>query len=289
MPELPEVEVVKKSLNRKILNSIIKKVKINDGNLRYKIDTHIISKLIGKKIKKIERRSKFLIFKFEKKLYMLVHFGMTGKFFYINNKNKKFKTSFYYYINKEKDQKYDRIVFFLKGNQKLIYNDVRKFGFIKIYKSQGFEKNLHFKGLGLEPLEKKCNTKYLRNYISNKKRSVKDILMDQKCISGLGNIYVNEILFASKILPSRNVVTLKDFELTKIVKNTKQILKKSIKLGGSSIKNFSSDDGKKGNFQQKLKVYGRKNQPCSNIDCNTQIKRTMISNRATFFCKRCQK
>ena len=113
--------------------------------------------------------------------------------------------------------------------------------------------------------------------------------MDQKFVCGLGNIYVNEILFFSCINPLRKVSSLKGIEIEKIVQNTKKILRNSIKLGGSSIKDFSTDDGKKGVFQQYFKVYGRKGENCSNTDCNKQILRTIMSNRSTFFCKRCQK
>ena len=113
--------------------------------------------------------------------------------------------------------------------------------------------------------------------------------MDQKFVSGLGNIYVNEILFLSGIKPTRKVLKLKDFEINKVVVNTKKILKKSIKFGGSSIKDFSSDDGKKGVFQQYFKVYGRKGERCSNTDCNNKVMRIVISNRSSFFCNQCQK
>ena len=288
MPELPEVEVVKRSLQRNILNLIIKKVKINDANLRYKVDKIGLSKLEGKKITKIIRRSKFLIFEIGKIYRMLVHLGMTGKFFFTDNKDNKFKTSFYYILNYDKDQKHDRVIFIL-NKKKLIYNDVRKFGFIKIYDSNLITKSKHLKHLGPEPLEKNWNFSYLKKYVIGRKRSIKNILMDQKCVSGLGNIYVNEILFLSRIKPARKATKLKNFEIKKIIKFSKKILKNSIKLGGSTIKDFSSDNGKKGVFQQYFKVYGRENQECSNVDCNLRIIRTVISNRATFFCKKCQK
>ncbi len=289
MPELPEVEVVKRSLKKKILNLIIKKVKINDCNLRFKLNKQQILKLLGKKIVKIERRSKFLIFKIERDFYMLVHLGMTGKFFFINKKEKKFKTSFYYNLKGIKDEKHDRVIFFLQDNQKLIYNDVRKFGFIKFYKVSNYKLIDHLKNLGPEPLEKNCNSEYFKKYILGRKRSIKDVLMDQRCISGLGNIYVNEVLFLSKIRPTRKVRTLKDREIDKIISNIKKILKISIKLGGSSIKDFSSDDGKKGSFQQRFRVYGKEGEKCSNTDCSTSIIRRIISNRATFYCMKCQK
>jgi len=289
MPELPEVEVVKRSLESKIINSIIKKVQINDHKLRYKVKREIVKKLTGKKIKKIKRRSKFLIFEINKTYLMLVHLGMTGKFFLEDRNKKKFKTSFYYLLDYQKDQKHNRVIFFLSKNRKLIYNDVRKFGFIKLYKLSDYIRISHLKNLGPEPLEKKWNFKYFKNYIVNKKRNIKNILMDQRFVSGLGNIYVNEILFLSGVRPCSEVKELKDFKIKKIIKNSKMILKKSIKLGGSTIKDFSSENGKKGVFQEHLKIYGRKGKKCSNVDCNTNIVRIVISNRATFFCKKCQK
>ena len=131
MPELPEVEVVKKSLINKMQNLIVKAIKINDGRLRYKIDRNKMKKIVGLKFKKISRRSKYLLFFFNKDIVMLVHLGMTGKFFFVNSKKSKLKTSFYYDINENKDQRHDRVIFDLSNNQKLINNDIRKFGFIK--------------------------------------------------------------------------------------------------------------------------------------------------------------
>ena len=129
MPELPEVEVVKRSLVNKTQNLIVKAVKINDVRLRYKIDKNQIKKLIGLKINSVKRRSKYLLFFFSNDTVMLVHLGMTGKFFFVNKENTKYKTSFYYEINEDKDKNHDRVIFNLSKNQKLIYNDVRKFGF----------------------------------------------------------------------------------------------------------------------------------------------------------------
>jgi formamidopyrimidine-DNA glycosylase len=155
MPELPEVEVVKRSLVNKTHNLIVKAVKINDGRLRYKIDRNKIKKIIGLKFIKISRRSKYLLFFFNKDIVMLVHLGMTGKFFFVNQKKKKYKTSFYYEINEDKDKKHDRVIFNLSNNQKLIYNDIRKFGFIKFIKRTNLSQNPHLKHLGPEILSNK--------------------------------------------------------------------------------------------------------------------------------------
>ncbi len=289
MPELPEVEVVKRSLINKIQNLIIKSVKINDGKLRYKVDKNQIKKIIGLKLQKISRRAKFLLFFFEKDIVMLVHLGMTGKFFFINKKNTKYKTSFYYSIDEDKDKKHDRIVFSLSQGKQLIYNDVRKFGFIKFLSKLTLEKNLHLKNLGPEPLSKKFNFNYFKQYILGRNRTTKDILMDQKFVSGLGNIYVNEILFFSGIKPTKKIQNLLDGEIKKIIKYSKKILSQAISLGGSSIKDFSSSNGKKGLFQQHFSVYGKKGEKCSNKNCHNNIIKILVANRASYYCAKCQK
>ncbi|MDC1092561.1 bifunctional DNA-formamidopyrimidine glycosylase/DNA-(apurinic or apyrimidinic site) lyase [Pelagibacteraceae bacterium] len=289
MPELPEVEVVKRSLTNKVRNLIIKRIKINDDRLRYRVDKKKIRKIIGLKLKKIERRSKLLLFHFHKNIIMLVHLGMTGKFFFIDQDKTKFKTSFYYNIDKTKDHKHDRVIFFLNKRRKLIYNDVRKFGFIKFLNNKDLNNNLHLKHLGPEPLGKFFNCTYFKQYIKCTDRTIKDVLMDQKFLSGIGNIYANEILFLSKIKPSRKVKSLKELEIKKIIKITKRVLKASIKLGGSSIKDFSTSNGEKGSFQQYFRVYGKKGEHCSNTNCKNKIIKSTISNRATFFCSKCQK
>ncbi len=277
MPELPEVEVVKRSLINKTQNLIIKAIKINDGRLRYKIDKNKIKKIIGLKFKMISRRSKYLLFFFNKDIVMLVHLGMTGKFFFINQKRKKYKTSFYYDINEDKDKKHDRVIFDLSNNQKLIYNDIRKFGFIKLIQRVNLEQNIHLKYLGPEPLSAKFNIGYFKNYIIGKERNIKNILMDQKFVSGLGNIYVNEILFFSGVKPVKKIKKLTDFEIKKIIKFSKKIISKAITLGGSSIKDFSSSSGKKGSFQQYFSVYGRKGKNCPKAKCKGKIKKNNSS------------
>ena len=289
MPELPEVEVVKRSLIRKVKNLIIQKVNIKDSKLRYHIDKNKFRKITGLRIKKIERKSKFLLFFLSKNFIMMVHLGMTGKFFFVDRKNTKLKTSFYYNIDYKKEQKYDRVEFILNKNQKLIYNDVRKFGFIKLLSNKEYKDNFHLIHLGPEPLKNTFNYTYFKNYIKGRSRVIKDILMDQKFVSGLGNIYANEILFLSKVKPSRKVKNLKEFELKKIIKLTKEVLKNAIELGGSSIKDFSSSNGKKGSFQQHFNVYGKKGATCTNTTCRSIIVKSSISNRSTFFCDNCQK
>ena len=287
MPELPEVEVVKKSLVTKLKNLTIKKVNISNNKLRYKIDRKQFNKIEGQKIISIQRRSKYLLIHLNKGDTILSHFGMTGKFFITNN-DKRFKTSFYYSLKKN-DTKHDHLTFFFNKKFKLIYNDVRKFGFIKIFSSKDVINCSHLAFLGPEPLTDNFNFEYFREYIIKKKLKIKDLLMDQKFVAGLGNIYCNEILFLCRIKPVRSVKNINPKEIKEIIKNVKKILKKAILLGGSSIKNFSSTEGQSGTFQQKFNVYDREKSSCSRLKCLGTIKKVLTSNRSSFFCSICQK
>ena len=287
MPELPEVEVVKKSLETKLKNLTIKRVNIINNKLRYKIDSKLFSKIKSQKIISIQRRSKYLLINLNKNSTILAHLGMTGKFFIIDN-SKKHKTSFYYSLKKN-DTKHDHITFFLNKKIKLIYNDVRKFGFVKIFNSTNVFKCSHLASLGPEPLSRNFNLSYFNKYIFNKKTKIKDLIMDQKFVSGLGNIYCNEVLYLCKINPARSVKKIKKEEIKKIIKFIKIILKQAIQLGGSSIKNFSSTEGQVGNFQQKFNVYAREKTSCRRSKCLGIIKKVYTSNRSSFFCPKCQK
>jgi len=286
MPELPEVEVVKKSLENKLKNLTIKRVNITNNKLRYKIDSKLFNKIKSQKIISIQRRSKYLLINLNKNFTILAHLGMTGKFFIIDN-NKKQKTSFYYSL-KKKDTKHDHITFIFNKKIKLVYNDVRKFGFIKIFNTTNVFKCSHLASLGPEPLSRNFNLNYFNKYIFNKKTKIKDLIMNQKFVAGLGNIYCNEVLYLCKINPARSVKKIKKEEIKKIIKFIKIILKQAIQLRGSSIKNFSSTEGQGGNFQQKFQVYGREKTSCSRLKCLGTIKKVYTSNRSSFFCPKCQ-
>tara|TARA_Y100000816_G_scaffold285481_1_gene265192 strand:- start:508 stop:1374 length:867 start_codon:yes stop_codon:yes gene_type:complete len=288
MPELPEVEVVKRSLQSFIKGRKIKKITILNRKLRYKIKKNFENDIKNQKIIFTKRRSKFLLLGLEKRNIILIHLGMTGKLFIFNQSSKKLLKTSFYYENKI-DKKHNHLIFKFNRNISLIYNDVRKFGFIKLISLRNFKKNNHLIHLGPEPLNKEFNIIYLMKKIRNIKKNVKNFLMDQKNVAGLGNIYVNEILHTSSINPRKISKNLKLDEIKKIIKNTKIILKKAIFLGGSSIRDFKGISGNTGNFQQKFKVYGRDGQLCRKSGCKGIIKKIYISNRSTFHCIRCQK
>ena len=286
MPELPEIEIVKRSLFKMINKAKIIDIKINNKNLRYKISNDFSKILIGQKILDISRRSKYLILHFKKNL-LLIHLGMSGKLLLMRIQDKIiFKTSFYYDLNVI--QKHNHIYFILNNGLVLIYNDVRRFGFFKIYNTTEINRISFLKKLGLEPFSKEFNINYFKTFIQKRKKNIKNLLMDQTFISGLGNIYVNEALFMSRIKPVRLCGSLSLGEIKNLIFNIKKILKLSISKGGSSIRDFKDTHGKSGAFQQFFYVYGREDKSCSRISCKGKIKKIQISNRSSFYCNKCQ-
>ena len=286
MPELPEIEIVKRSLLKMINKAKIVNIKINNKNLRYKISPRFRKNLIGEKILGITRRSKYLIIFFEKKT-LLIHLGMSGKLLIVRESNNEiFKTSFYYNLNIH--HKHNHIYFKLSNGLALVYNDVRRFGFLKLYNTTNIKKIKFLKKLGLEPFSKKFNIKYFKKFVQKRKKNIKNLLMDQTFISGLGNIYVNEALFMSRIKPLRLCSRLNINEIKSLIINVKKILRFSISKGGSSIRDFKNTLGKSGTFQQFFYVYGQENKNCSRISCKGKIKKIQISNRSSFYCNKCQ-
>ena len=285
MPELPEIEIVKQSLDKNIKFEKIKKVVVRNRSLRFKIPKDFEIVLKNKIINKISRKSKYLILHLEN-IYCVIHLGMSGSIHLINRKsfNKKTNTSFYNPQNWP--LKHNHIEFFLKKYQ-LIYNDPRRFGFFKILKKKDLLD--FFKNVGPEPLNSKFNVNYISNYFINKKKNIKSFLLDQKFVSGIGNIYASEILFYCKINPFKEVKYLTKLDIKKIKYFSKFVLNKAIKKGGSSIRNFRNASGRNGKYQNEFKVYQRENLNCLKEECFGKIKKKFISKRSTFFCNKCQK
>ena len=287
MPELPEVEIVKQSLDRKIKLKKIQKVIIKNRNLRLKIPLNFGKFLKNKIIKKVTRFSKYIILQFTNESFCIVHLGMSGTIHLArkNKKNKFTNTSFYNSPNLPKKHNHVEIYF---DRFKIIYNDPRRFGFFKLIKNK---KELYnrFSHLGPEPFSKSFNLNYVYSYFKNKKKNIKSFLLDQNFVSGIGNIYASEILFFSKVEPFKKVKELSKNECKKIIYFSIKVLKKAIKKGGSSIRDFKNISGVDGSFQNEFKVYQRENLNCLKYKCQGKIKKKIISNRSTFFCDICQK
>ena len=288
MPELPEVEVVKKSLKRTICNLTIKNIDIPNKFLRYKIDEKFMKKMVKSKVLSVLRRSKYILINLNNNYTIMIHLGMTGKIIITSTNKKDYKTSFYYELSNHQIV-HNHMIMKFSNNILLTYNDVRKFGFIKILKTKNLQLSPHLNKLGPEPLSKKFNLNYFKINVKKRKIYLKDLLMNQQFIAGLGNIYVNEAIFLTKINPKvrSNKIPLKKISL--LISNIKKVLKKAIKEGGSSIKDFNNTKGKSGNFQQFFNVYGKQGSTCSRLNCIGTIQRIWISKRSTFFCDICQK
>ena len=287
MPELPEVEIVKQSLSKKIEQKRIKKVIIKNRNLRFKIPLKFEKLLEQKKIKKVTRFSKYLILNFNDNSFCLIHLGMSGTIHLINKHiiNKFTNTSFYNSPELPKKHNHVEIHF---NDMSVIYNDPRRFGFFRFIDNPK-ELKKRFNHLGPEPFFLSFNLKYLLNFFINRKKDIKSFLLDQKFVSGIGNIYASEILFLCKINPKTYAMKLSKNDCKKIIYYSKSVLKKAIEKGGSSIRDFKNTEGKNGSFQKEFKVYQRENQGCSRKNCHGKIKKIFISNRSTFFCNICQK
>ena len=287
MPELPEVEVVKQSLDKKIKFQKINKVVVRNRNLRFKISKNFEFFLRNKKINRISRKSKYLIFHLNNNTFFIIHLGMSGTIHLISKKNYYKNTNTSFYGSSNLPAKHNHILIFFKKYQ-FVYNDPRRFGFIKILKNK---KNLEifFNNIGPEPLNNKFKTSYIYNYLRGKKKNIKSFLLDQKFVSGIGNIYANEILFYCKINPFKQAKNLTKPEIRKIKYFSKLILNRAIKKGGSSIRDFKNINGKKGNYQNEFKVYQRESLNCLAKYCYGKIKKKIVSKRSTFFCNSCQK
>jgi len=287
MPELPEVEIVRQSLDKKIKQKKVKKVIVRNRNLRFKLPYDFSLYLQNKKIIKVGRFSKYLIIFVSDGSYCLIHLGMSGTIHIVSKKkiNKFTNTSFYNSPYLPKKHNHIEIIF---DNFKVVYNDPRRFGFFQIIKNN-FELNKKFNHLGPEPFSKKFNLTYVLNFFKGKNKDIKSFLLDQKFISGIGNIYASEILFLSKINPFKKANLLTKKECKKIISNSKKILLKAISKGGSSIRDFKDTSGTKGAFQNEFKVYQQEGKNCKNFRCSDLIKKKIISNRSTFFCDSCQK
>ena len=276
MPELPEIETVKLGLEKTVLGSVIKSTKIFRRDLRFPIEEKFEKTISNKKVLGIGRRSKYLLIFLNEKKTMILHLGMSGKInLSINNKSE--------YIVK----KHDHFIISFDSGLTLIYNDPRRFGFIETIEGD-HNTYRRFRHIGIEPLSKKFDEKYLWAKIKNSSRTLKNILMDQKIVAGLGNIYVSEALWDCQIIPTRVGRNMSLVDCKKLVVSIKKVLVKAIKFGGTTLKDYRQLGGEVGYFQNKLQVYGRERQTCCRGKCKGVVKKVILNGRSTFYCALCQ-
>lgn len=270
MPELPEVETVKRSLQKLVLNEKICNINIKYNKILENIKIEDFkNKISNQTIHDIKRRGKWLMFELDN-YYLLSHLRMEGKYLIRNNND--------IYT------KHELIGFDFISNKSLRYQDTRKFGRMYLLEKETIYQVKPLNELGLEPWDDNLNISYLKNKYKNKKLPIKTVLLDQTIIVGIGNIYADEILYMSNINPLKKCSLLTNKELDSIIKNTRIILNKAIELGGTTIMSYESSEGVHGRFQNCLLVHGKKKCP----KCNNDITKIKVNGRGTYYCSKCQ-
>lgn len=268
MPELPEVQTVLDTLANKIKNRKIVDIRIIYKPIVECSDRTFKKALIGQHFRKFKRRGKYLLFEMDD-ITLVSHLRMEGKYFIVDDK---------YPLSK-----HDHVIFYLDNGKQLRYNDVRKFGRMELIEKEDDYRD--FKTLGPEPFSKDFNLKYCREYLDNKKLPIKQVLLDQSFVAGIGNIYADEVLFAMKVNPKASANSLTDQNIKDLITSTRKILNRAIKAGGTTIRSYTSSLGVTGRFQLKLNVHTM--EECKN--CGGEIKKIVVGGRGTYYCPKCQK
>ncbi len=274
MPELPEVEVICRGLSPLISGKTLVNMSTSGHALRLPMpETAIRQHILGNRVIKVYRRAKYLVIELNKGALLIFHLGMTGRIGI--------------FAKEEKRQRHDHLQLGLDNDLELRFNDTRRFGSVQVFSAVELKTKQPFANLGPEPFDRRFSANYLKKLAAKKKKPVKNFLMDNMVVVGIGNIYASETLFAARIAPLTPTGILTTEQWRKIIKESRRVLNRAIKCGGTTISDFVNTKGEAGLFQVELKVYGRKNQPCPH--CKTPIERTVMAGRATFHCPVCQK
>jgi formamidopyrimidine-DNA glycosylase len=292
MPELPEVETVRRGLEPWVAGAVIENVTLNRPDLRFPFPENFVVTLEGAAITTVGRRAKYLLFRLDNGWTWLSHLGMTGSYRFLG---RRYKDPSRYY-EPTVDEKHDHAVFRLRhpkeGPLTLIYADSRRFGFMDLYRNEA--ESPYLAGLGPEPLSNAFNAAEMATRFRGKKAPMKAALLDQRVVAGLGNIYVSEALHRAHILPTREARTLvlKSGEPSKrldlLAKGVRAVLEEAIEAGGSTLRDFRDANGGAGYFQHHFAVYDREGEPCPTPGCRGTIRRIVQSGRATYYCPVCQ-
>lgn len=284
MPELPEVETIKLGLQDKIVG-----LKITDVEVRVaKIFQGDPKKVIGAKIKNIRRRAKILIIDLDDGKSLIIHLKLTGQLVYHKDGSRATFGHPIPFAGTTLPAKTTHVIFTFSDGSVLYFNDMRKFGYIKVVKTDEVDNLKVVREFGPEPFTPEFTLNKFKEILSKKKKPIKLVLMDQTIIAGVGNIYANEALFLAKIHPQRKANELSEKEAEKLYQDLLEVLKKGIKYGGSSENAYVNALGEKGQMQEHFKAYGRQGESCPN-HCGGIIKRITLGGRGTFFCPACQR
>ena len=273
MPELPEVESLRRKLKPRLLGHKIESVTLRRRDLRFPVPLNLQERLSGLCVTDVRRRSKYLLIDFADRLTLIVHLGMSGRFFFTES-GRPF-------------DKHDHVLLDFDDGLHLRLRDPRRFGLLFLTEKNQLEAHKFFRHLGPEPLSKEFSADYLSDRCRRSRAPIKNLVMNAKHVVGVGNIYAAEALFLSKVRPTRQAYRLKRSEIEKLCDAIKQVLRRSIASGGTTFRDYVGVDEEPGLHQLNLNVYGREHQPCH--ACGALIQRVLQAGRSGFYCPQCQK
>jgi formamidopyrimidine-DNA glycosylase len=290
MPELPEVETVRRGLEPVLVGNAFARVEQRRADLRFPLPENFGTRLSGRRVEALDRRAKYLLARLDDGEVLVMHLGMTGRF-RIDHANGLAGAA----AAQRKVPKHEHIVFHLGDGTQLRYSDTRRFGLMDLIRAERLDTHTLFKGLGIEPLSPGFTAEWLAGRLKGKATSIKAALLDQKLVAGIGNIYACEALFRAGISPMRLAGSLatKSGKPTKkteaLVAAVQAVLGEAIKAGGSSLRDYSQADGRLGRFQHRFKTYNREGKPCPKKGCGGTVRRIVQGGRSTFYCPTCQR
>jgi formamidopyrimidine-DNA glycosylase len=292
MPELPEVEIVRRGLAPAMLGARIAKVELRRTDIRFPFPPSFAKRLTGQRIVDMGRRAKYLLFQLDGGETLIAHLGMSGSF---RIEKTAASTPGKFHHERSKDPRHDHVVLVLDNGWVVTYNDPRRFGFMDLAPTETLERHPRMCGLGAEPLASEFDAARLAGLFAGSRAPLKSALLDQKRIAGLGNIYACEALFRARLAPSRPASILADargaptkaaIAVSQAIRN---VLEEAIEAGGSTLRDHRQANGELGYFQHVFKVYDREGRPCEREGCRGTIMRTTQSGRSTFYCPKCQR
>ncbi len=274
MPELPEVETVRRGLERVVIGKTISEIRVHETRFRFPVQPKRLRQWIARQsIVAVERRAKYVLCRMSNEARLVIHLGMSGRLLWCDRSRPL--------------EKHDHIQFMLDDGNELRFRDPRRFGLIDAIAPGKLDDYVHFRHLGLEPLSSEFTPKVLFEHAQGLARPIKNHLMDGNRIVGVGNIYANESLFRAGIHPETPAGKLRLPDWQRLAKAVRQVLKTAIASGGTTLNDFYNSDGERGYFQQYLKVYSREGEACE--DCGATIRRIVQLGRSTYFCPHCQR
>jgi formamidopyrimidine-DNA glycosylase len=291
MPELPEVETVRRGLTPAMLGTRIDKVELRRADIRFPFPPSFAKRLTGQRILDLKRRAKYLLFELDGGETLIAHLGMSGSF---RMEKTVTSTPGKFHHERSKDPKHDHVVLTLDNGWVVTYNDPRRFGFMDLGPTETLEQHPRLRGLGAEPLAPEFDAHRLAKLFAGSRAPLKSALLDQKRIAGLGNIYVCEALFRARLAPRKPASILANARgaptkaATAVAKAIRDVLEEAVEAGGSTLRDHRQANGELGYFQHVFKVYDREGLPCARNSCRGIVARITQSGRSTFYCSKCQ-